>query len=44
MILNATCQISCTSNYGRDAADVALTSKYGALELTSMEVTVELAA
>jgi transglutaminase-like putative cysteine protease len=27
--------------YGRDAADVALTSNYGALELKSMEVTVE---
>jgi transglutaminase-like putative cysteine protease len=27
--------------YGRDAADVALTSNYGALELTSMKVTVE---
>jgi hypothetical protein len=27
--------------YGRDAADVALTSNYGALELTMMEVTVE---
>jgi transglutaminase-like putative cysteine protease len=30
--------------YGRDAADVALTSNYGALELTSMKVTVEKAA
>jgi transglutaminase-like putative cysteine protease len=29
--------------YGRDAADVALTSNYGALELTRMAVTVELA-
>ncbi len=29
--------------YGRDAADVALTSNYGALELTTMEVTVEAA-
>ena len=29
--------------YGRDAADVALTSNYGALELHSMKVTVELA-
>lgn len=27
--------------YGRDAADVALTSNYGALDLTSMKVTVE---
>ena len=27
--------------YGRDAADVALTSNYGALELTTMKVTVE---
>jgi len=27
--------------YGRDAADVALTSNYGALQLTSMKVTVE---
>jgi len=27
--------------YGRDAADVALTSNYGALELTNMKVTVE---
>lgn len=30
-----------TIGYGRDAADVALTSNYGALELTQMEVTVE---
>lgn len=30
-----------TIGYGRDAADVALTSNYGALELTSMKVTVE---
>jgi len=29
--------------YGRDAADVALTSNYGALELTTMKVTVDLA-
>jgi transglutaminase-like putative cysteine protease len=29
--------------YGRDAADVALTSNYGALELTTMKVTVEAA-
>jgi transglutaminase-like putative cysteine protease len=29
--------------YGRDAADVALTSNYGALQLKSMKVTVELA-
>ena len=27
--------------YGRDAADVALTSNYGALELTTMKVTVD---
>ncbi len=32
-----------TIGYGRDAADVALTSNYGALELTEMKVTVELA-
>jgi transglutaminase-like putative cysteine protease len=30
--------------YGRDAADVALTSNYGALELKAMKVTVEKAA
>jgi len=30
--------------YGRDAADVALTSNYGALELVTMKVTVEKAA
>ena len=30
-----------TIGYGRDAADVALTSYYGALELTAMKVTVE---
>lgn len=30
-----------TIGYGRDAADVALTSNYGALEITSMKVTVE---
>jgi transglutaminase-like putative cysteine protease len=30
-----------TIGYGRDAADVALTSNYGALELNSMKVTVE---
>jgi transglutaminase-like putative cysteine protease len=30
--------------YGRDAADVALTSNYGALELRKMEVTVQKAA
>ena len=29
-----------TIGYGRDAADVALTSNYGALELTAMKVTV----
>ena len=33
-----------TPGYGRDAADVALTSNYGALEMTSMKVTVEKAA
>jgi hypothetical protein len=27
--------------YGRDAADVALTFNYGALELTTMKVTVD---
>ena len=32
-----------TIGYGRDAADVALTSNYGALTLNSMKVTVELA-
>jgi transglutaminase-like putative cysteine protease len=32
-----------TIGYGRDAADVALTSNYGALELKEMKVTVELA-
>lgn len=31
-----------TIGYGRDAADVALTSNYGALELTEMKVTVEM--
>ena len=30
--------------YGRDAADVALTSNYGALELAEMKVTVEIAS
>jgi transglutaminase-like putative cysteine protease len=30
--------------YGRDAADVALTSNYGALELAAMKVTVEIAS
>ncbi|MEI9896212.1 MAG: transglutaminase family protein [Chthoniobacter sp.] len=30
-----------TIGYGRDAADVALTSNYGALDLQSMKVTVE---
>jgi transglutaminase-like putative cysteine protease len=30
--------------YGRDAADVALTSNYGALELKAMKVTVEIAS
>jgi transglutaminase-like putative cysteine protease len=30
-----------TIGYGRDAADVALTSNYGALELSAMKVTVE---
>jgi transglutaminase-like putative cysteine protease len=30
-----------TIGYGRDAADVALTSNYGALQLTRMKVTVE---
>ena len=30
-----------TIGYGRDAADVALTSNYGALEITRMKVTVE---
>ncbi len=30
-----------TIGYGRDAADVALTSNYGALELNTMKVTVE---
>jgi len=30
--------------YGRDAADVALTSNYGALEITAMQVTVEKAS
>jgi transglutaminase-like putative cysteine protease len=30
--------------YGRDAADVAVTSNYGALELNAMEVTVEMAS
>jgi transglutaminase-like putative cysteine protease len=30
-----------TIGYGRDAADVALTSNYGTLDLTSMKVTVE---
>jgi transglutaminase-like putative cysteine protease len=30
--------------YGRDAADVALTSNYGALELTAMKVRVEIAS
>ncbi len=33
-----------TIGYGRDAADVALTSNYGALTLNSMKVTVEKAA
>jgi transglutaminase-like putative cysteine protease len=33
-----------TIGYGRDAADVALTSNYGALELNEMKVTVERAA
>ena len=32
-----------TTGYGRDAADVALTSNYGALELKAMKVTVEIA-
>ena len=32
-----------TIGYGRDAADVALTSNYGALELTTIKVTVEAA-
>jgi transglutaminase-like putative cysteine protease len=32
-----------TIGYGRDAADVALTSNYGALELNAMKVTVEIA-
>jgi hypothetical protein len=30
------------TGYGRDAADVALTSNYGALELNEMKVTVEI--
>jgi transglutaminase-like putative cysteine protease len=30
--------------YGRDAADVALTSNYGALELNAMKVTIEIAS
>lgn len=30
--------------YGREAADVALTSNYGALELNAMKVTVEIAS
>ena len=32
-----------TIGYGCDAADVALTSNYGALELNAMKVTVEIA-
>ena len=32
-----------TIGYGRDAADVALTSNYGALQLNTLEVTVEMA-
>jgi hypothetical protein len=35
--------IAFTIGYGHDAADVALTSNYGALELNAMKVTVEIA-